>query len=77
MPEASKEAICAWSYPISPRISVVCWPRAGATPMSGSSPAEKSSGDRTRLDDIRAALDYCAAERGGRAVVVFSGDADS
>jgi alcohol dehydrogenase/S-(hydroxymethyl)glutathione dehydrogenase/alcohol dehydrogenase len=29
------------------------------------------------LDDIGAALDYCAAERGGRAVVVFSGDADS
>jgi len=29
------------------------------------------------LDDIRPALDYCAAERGGRAVVVFSGDAGS
>jgi len=26
------------------------------------------------LDDIRAALDYCAGERGGRAVVVFSGE---
>jgi hypothetical protein len=29
------------------------------------------------LDDIGAALDYCAGERGGRAVVVFSGDAGS
>src|ERR1019366_2093770 len=47
-PAASRSAICAWSYPISPRISTVCWPSTGETPMSGSAPAEKSSGDRTR-----------------------------